>query len=147
MPKELNLYNSLTRKKEVFNPQNPNRVTLYTCGPTVYGPSHLGHARTYMNFDFFKRVLEKYAEEEVIDFARWKKAEEGEEEVGAVWPSPWGKGRPGWHIECSVMSGAHLGETLDIHGGALDLKFPHHENEIAQSEAATGKKFVNYWVH
>src|SRR3972149_8429776 len=263
MSKELRLYNSLTRKKEVFKPQNPNRVTLYTCGPTVYGPSHLGHARTYTNFDFLKRVLEyngytvrhvlnitdvhdsmieeareqkvsikeladkylehfyldleilnieppdvfprvtghiveiikmiqlliengaayekdgsvyydvsqfkgygklsgvklkeaktgtrvaldKYAKEEVADFALWKKAEEGEEEVGAVWPSPWGKGRPGWHIECSVMSGAHLGETLDIHGGALDLKFPHHEKEIAQSEAATGKKFVNYWVH
>ena len=263
MLKELELYNSLSRKKEFFQPQDPNRVTMYTCGPTVYGPSHLGHARTYTNFDFLKRVLEyngytvrhvlnitdvhdsmieeareqkvsikeladkylehfyldleilnieppdvfprvtghiveiikmiqlliengaayekdgsvyydvskfkgygklsgvklkeaktgtrvaldKYAKEEVADFALWKKAEEGEEEVGAVWPSPWGKGRPGWHIECSVMSGAHLGETLDIHGGALDLKFPHHENEIAQSEAATGKKFVNYWVH
>src|SRR3990170_3647955 len=263
MPKELNLYNSLTRKKEVFNPQNPNRVTMYTCGPTVYGPSHLGHARTYTNFDFLKRVLEyngytvrhvlnitdvhdsmieearkqvilikeladkyldhfnldleklnieppdvfprvtghiveiikmiqllikngaayekdgsvyydvskfkgygklsgvklkeaktgtrvaldKYAKEEVADFALWKKAEEGEEEVGAVWPSPWGKGRPGWHIQCSVMSQVHLGATLDIHGGWMDLKFPHHENEIAQSEAATGKPLARFWVH
>ncbi|MEX0587392.1 MAG: cysteine--tRNA ligase [Patescibacteria group bacterium] len=259
----MNLYNSLTRKVEEFKPQNPNRVTMYTCGPTVYGPSHLGHARTYINFDLLKRVLEfngytvehvlnftdvhdsmieeaqnrkvsikdlaaeyiqhfyldfeklnvepasaypqvtehipeiikmiselvkkgfayekdgsvyydvsqfkdygklsgrklaeartgtrvaadKYEREEVADFALWKKAAEGEEDVGAVWDSPWGKGRPGWHIECSVMSRIHLGDTLDIHGGGMDLKFPHHENEIAQSEAATGKKFANLWVH
>ncbi len=259
----LKLYNSLTRKIEVFEPQNPNRVTMYTCGPTVYGPSHLGHARTYVNFDFLKRVLEyhgynvrhvinltdvhdsmieeaqkrqisikeladkyiqhfyldleklnveppanfprvtehiseiirmieiliekgfayekegsvyydvskfgdygqlsgrrleaartgtrvatdKYGKEEVADFALWKKAGKGEEAVGAVWDSPWGKGRPGWHIECSVMSQTHLGDTLDIHGGGMDLKFPHHENEIAQSEAATGKKLANFWVH
>jgi cysteinyl-tRNA synthetase len=260
---KIKLYNSLTRKIEAFDPPNPNRVTMYTCGPTVYGPSHLGHARTYTNFDFLKRALEyhgykvqhvlnltdvhdsmiteaqkqkipikeladkyiqhfyldleklnieppanfprvtehipeiikmvevlvkkgfayekngsvyydvsqfkdygklsgrklaeaqtgtrvaadKYEREEVADFALWKKAGEGEEEVGAVWDSPWGKGRPGWHIECSVMSQIHLGETLDIHGGGMDLKFPHHENEIAQSEAATGRKFANFWVH
>ncbi|OGC54176.1 cysteine--tRNA ligase [candidate division WWE3 bacterium RIFCSPHIGHO2_01_FULL_48_15] len=262
----MEIYNSLSRKKEEFKPQDSNRVTLYTCGPTVYGPSHLGHARTYVNFDLLKRALEyngytvvhvlnftdvhdsmieeaqkyqggkisigklgdryidhfyhdlerlnvepanayprvtehikeivktisdlvkkgyayeksgsvyydvskfpdygklsrikreeaktgtrinadKYEREEVGDFALWKKAEPGEEEVGAVWDSPWGKGRPGWHIECSVMSKVHLGETLDIHGGALDLRFPHHENEIAQSEATTGKKFARYWVH
>lgn len=259
----MKIYNSLTRKVEDFKPQNPNRVTLYTCGPTVYGPVHLGHARTYTNFDFLKRVLEyngyqvqhvlnltdvhdsmieeaqeqnisiteladkyikhfyldleklnieppsvfprvtehikeiiqmieilvkkgfayekngsvyynlskfkdygklsgvkleeakagtrvaadKYAKEKEVDFALWKKSEEGDEEVGAVWDSPWGKGRPGWHIECSVMSKVHLGETLDIHGGGMDLKFPHHENEIAQSEAAAGKKLANFWVH
>ena len=259
----MKIYNSLSRKKEEFRPQNPNRATLYTCGPTVYGPSHLGHARTYTNFDFLKRALEyhgynvehvlnftdvhdsmieeartqgvqtkeladkyirhfhldmeklniepasaypqvtehvvgiikmiltlvdngyayekggsvyydvskfkkygklsgrklekaktgtrvaadKYEREEVSDFALWKKTEEGEAEVGAVWNSPWGKGRPGWHIECSVMSRIHLGDTLDIHGGGMDLKFPHHENEIAQSEAVTGKKFANFWVH
>lgn len=259
----MKIYNSLSRKVEDFKPQNPNRVTLYTCGPTVYGPAHLGHARTYTNFDLVKRVLEydgytvrhvlnitdvqdsmikeareqkitikeladRYIEhfyldleklnietpsvfprvtehikeiiqmieilikkgyayekdgsvyydlsefkdygklsgikikeakagtrvvvdehdkKEAIDFALWKKAGELEEGVGAVWDSPWGRGRPGWHIECSVMSGVHLGETLDIHGGGMDLKFPHHENEIAQSEAATGKKFANFWVH
>lgn len=262
----LKLYNSLSRKKEEFVPQDPNRVTLYTCGPTVYGPTHLGHARTYVNFDLLKRALEydgytvehvlnftdvhdsmidealnyqkekisikqlgdlyidrfyhdleklnvepanvyprvtehigeiikmietlvkkgyayerggsvyydvskfpeygklsrikrgdsktgtrinadKYEREEVGDFALWKKEEPGEEEVGAVWDSPWGKGRPGWHIECSVMAKVHLGETIDIHGGALDLRFPHHENEIAQSEAAPGKKFARFWVH
>ncbi len=259
----MKIYNSLTRKKEEFKPKDPNLVTMYVCGPTVYGPSHLGHARTYSNFDFLKRILEydgytvqhvlnitdvhdsmieeaekqkisikeladkyidhfyldleklnieppnvfprvtehieeiiemiqvlvrkgyayekdgsvyydvskfkkygrlsgiklqevktgtrvaidKYEKEEGIDFALWKKTTKGEEEVGAVWNSPWGRGRPGWHIECSVMSVVHLGETIDIHGGALDLRFPHHENEIAQSEAANGKKFVNYWVH
>ena len=78
-----------------------------------------------------------------LDFALWKGAKPGE----PYWESPWGKGRPGWHIECSAMSMKYLGETFDIHGGGLDLAFPHHENEIAQSEAATGKQFVRYWVH
>ncbi|KRK98342.1 cysteine--tRNA ligase [Companilactobacillus futsaii] len=78
-----------------------------------------------------------------IDFVLWKKAKPGE----IKWDSPWGMGRPGWHIECSVMSTKYLGETFDIHGGGQDLEFPHHENEIAQSEAKTGKKFVNYWMH
>lgn len=77
------------------------------------------------------------------DFALWKSA--GDDEI--FWESPWGKGRPGWHIECSTMSMKFLGETLDIHGGGKDLKFPHHENEIAQSEALTGKRFSNYWMH
>ena len=78
-----------------------------------------------------------------IDFALWKKAKPGE----INWDSPWGAGRPGWHIECSVMSTKYLGDTFDIHGGGQDLEFPHHENEIAQSEAKTGQKFVNYWMH
>lgn len=78
-----------------------------------------------------------------LDFALWKKAKEGEPK----WESPWGEGRPGWHIECSTMSQKHLGRTLDIHGGGQDLIFPHHENEIAQSEAYTGKQFVRYWLH
>jgi cysteinyl-tRNA synthetase len=81
--------------------------------------------------------------EDPLDFTLWKGAKEGE----PSWDSPWGKGRPGWHIECSVMSMKYLGETLDMHGGGLDLIFPHHENEIAQSEGATGKQFVNYWIH
>jgi cysteinyl-tRNA synthetase len=81
-----------------------------------------------------------------FDFVLWKKAKENEPpEVS--WESPWGKGRPGWHIECSVMSSHLLGDTLDIHGGGQDLIFPHHENEIAQSEAQTGKQFVKYWIH
>lgn len=78
-----------------------------------------------------------------LDFALWKSAKEGE----ASWESPWGKGRPGWHIECSAMSTCCLGNTFDIHGGGPDLKFPHHENEIAQSEGATGQTYVNYWMH
>lgn len=78
-----------------------------------------------------------------MDFALWKASKEGE----PSWPSPWGPGRPGWHIECSAMSLKHLGETFDMHGGGADLIFPHHENEIAQSEAYTGKPFVRYWVH
>ena len=77
------------------------------------------------------------------DFALWKSA--GDDEI--YWESPWGKGRPGWHIECSTMSMKYLGETLDIHGGGKDLRFPHHENEIAQSESLTGKRFSNYWLH
>ena len=77
------------------------------------------------------------------DFALWKAQKPGE----PAWDSPWGKGRPGWHIECSAMSMKYLGETFDIHCGGKDLLFPHHENEIAQSEGATGKKYVNYWMH
>ncbi|NMB07134.1 MAG: cysteine--tRNA ligase [Tissierellia bacterium] len=78
-----------------------------------------------------------------LDFALWKKAKEGE----PYWDSPWGKGRPGWHIECSVMAKTLLGDTIDIHAGGEDLQFPHHENEIAQSETLTGKPFANYWLH
>ncbi len=78
-----------------------------------------------------------------LDFVLWKAAKPDE----PSWDSPWGKGRPGWHIECSAMSMCHLGEHFDIHGGGMDLKFPHHENEIAQSEAATGHPYVNYWMH
>ncbi|MFQ5405938.1 MAG: cysteine--tRNA ligase, partial [Candidatus Micrarchaeia archaeon] len=77
------------------------------------------------------------------DFALWKKAKPGE----PSWPSPWGEGRPGWHVECSAMSMKYLGETFDIHGGGQDLIFPHHEDEVAQSEGATGKQFVKYWLH
>nr|WP_157046765.1 cysteine--tRNA ligase [Lactobacillus kalixensis] len=87
---------------------------------------------------------EQNRKEDPIDFALWKAQKEADE---IAWDSPWGKGRPGWHIECSVMSTKYLGDTFDIHGGGQDLEFPHHENEIAQSEAKTGKKFVNYWLH
>ncbi|HZW37841.1 MAG TPA: cysteine--tRNA ligase [Ignavibacteriaceae bacterium] len=89
------------------------------------------------------RIEINEAKKNPLDFSLWKKAKEGE----PFWDSPWGKGRPGWHIECSAMSCKHLGETFDIHAGGNDLIFPHHENEIAQSEAATGKHFVNYWIH
>lgn len=88
---------------------------------------------------------DEYSKDDVVDFALWKAWKEEDGDV--YWDTEIGKGRPGWHIECSVMSTKYLGETFDIHGGGVDLIFPHHENEIAQSEAKTGKKFVNYWVH
>ncbi|MBN2101171.1 cysteine--tRNA ligase [Candidatus Dojkabacteria bacterium] len=255
----MEIYDSLKRSKVQFEPIKEGHVGMYVCGPTVYGPSHLGHASTYIAFDIIRRAFEylgykvklvvnitdvhddmikqankegitifeladknikqymedlaelnilpadvfprvtehikeiiqmveklvengyayetddgvyfnvakfegygklsgikleegetgkrvetdKYDKEGVADFALWKKAKPGE----PTWPSPWGEGRPGWHIECSVMSSKYLGMPFDIHGGALDLRFPHHENEIAQSEAATGKEFVKYWMH
>jgi cysteinyl-tRNA synthetase len=89
------------------------------------------------------RVEVDEAKRDPLDFVLWKRAKQGE----PAWDSPWGPGRPGWHIECSVMSSTLLGEHFDIHGGGEDLQFPHHENEIAQSEGATGRPFVNYWMH
>ncbi len=254
----IHLYNTLSRKKEIFEPVIPNKVRIYVCGPTVYDSCHIGHARSVVVFDVLVRYLrargfevdyarnftdvddkiitkanqtglscsevsEKYIKEfyedmdalkverathepratehisDIIkivetliekdhayqidgdvyfsverfsgygklsgrkideleagarvnidprkrnpfDFALWKASKPGEPE----WDSPWGKGRPGWHIECSAMSSALLDETIDIHGGGQDLVFPHHENEIAQSEAAFGKTFVKYWMH
>lgn len=93
-----------------------------------------------------ERVAVDNTKDDPLDFVLWKQARE-EEPNEAKWPSRWGQGRPGWHIECSAMSCALLGEHFDIHGGGADLQFPHHENEIAQSEGATGKPFVNYWMH
>ncbi len=90
-----------------------------------------------------ERVAVDAAKRDPLDFVLWKSAKPGE----ASWPSAFGAGRPGWHIECSAMSCRELGETFDLHGGGYDLQFPHHENEIAQSEGATGKPFVNYWMH
>jgi len=89
------------------------------------------------------RIDVDYRKEHPMDFALWKSAKPGE----PFWPSPWGNGRPGWHIECSAMNLNHLGEQIDIHGGGNDLIFPHHENEIAQSESFTGKQFATYWIH
>ncbi|GMQ89534.1 MAG: cysteine--tRNA ligase [Gammaproteobacteria bacterium] len=89
------------------------------------------------------RVDVEQAKRDPLDFVLWKSAKPGE----PGWPSPWGEGRPGWHIECSAMATDCLGNHFDIHGGGMDLQFPHHENEIAQSEAATGEHFVNYWIH
>ena len=89
------------------------------------------------------RVDNYESKQNPLDFALWKSAKEGE----PSWPSPWGEGRPGWHIECSTMNRKTFGDQIDIHGGGRDLIFPHHENEIAQTEALTGKPFVNYWIH
>ncbi len=252
------LYNTLSQKKEVFEPFISGEVRMYACGPTVYDRAHIGHARAALTFDVIWRYLEfrgykvRYvrnytdvddkiiqraaergqpytllAEEQIeayrqdmrdlglrtptkeprathhigemidliqalmmkgvayavdgdvyfevrrapdygklshrgldelqagarieidprkrdpLDFALWKTSRPGE----PAWESPWGPGRPGWHIECSAMSMKYLGETFDIHGGGADLIFPHHENEVAQSECATGKLFARYWVH
>jgi cysteinyl-tRNA synthetase len=273
MQHQLIVYNSLSRKKELFKPLSPPFAGMYVCGPTVYGDAHLGHARPAITFDLVFRYLlhlgykvryvrnitdvghlendsdhgedkvEKKARIEQLepmevvqfftdryhqdmdllnvkrpsieprasghiieqiemvktilengfayvvngsvyfdvhqyhksrsygrlsgriledliagnrvleaqdekrhaeDFALWKKAAEGHI---MRWPSPWGEGFPGWHIECSAMSSKYLGEVFDIHGGGMDLLFPHHECEIAQSNAATGKDAVRYWMH
>ncbi|HEX2682121.1 MAG TPA: cysteine--tRNA ligase, partial [Candidatus Dormibacteraeota bacterium] len=92
-------------------------------------------------------ATDKYDKEHVSDFALWKKTQPLDEKVGAAWDAPFGRGRPGWHIECSAMSKRYLGDTLDIHAGGVDLMFPHHENEIAQSEAANHKTFARVWLH
>jgi len=254
----MKLFNSMTMKKEEFEPIEAGKVRMYACGPTVYNFIHVGNARPIIMFDVLRRyfeyrgyevkfvqnftdvddkiirraneegitsaeVAEKYIgeyftdarglgvreatvhpkateniaeiigivetliekgyayeasgdvyyrtskfdgygklshqpmedlqagarievgdiKENPMDFALWKAAKPGE----PYWESPWGNGRPGWHIECSAMSNRYLGKTIDIHCGGQDLQFPHHENEIAQSEAANGCPFVNYWLH
>jgi cysteinyl-tRNA synthetase len=254
----LNLYNSLSRTKEIFKPIKPGKVGIYVCGITVYDYCHIGHARAMVCFDVIVRylrtqfevtyvrnitdiddkIIQRAREQDIsikeltdyfidamhkntealgilapdlepratghidsiikliekliakkhayvsdngdvcfevdsykdygklsnknledlisgarveivkekkspLDFVLWKKAKPGE----PSWPSPWGEGRPGWHIECSAMAMEELGEQFDIHGGGLDLQFPHHENEIAQSESSTNKPFANYWLH
>jgi cysteinyl-tRNA synthetase len=90
---------------------------------------------------------DEYAKDNAQDFALWKAAKAEDEATGAAWDSPWGRGRPGWHLECSAMAMKYLGETFDLHAGGIDLIFPHHEDEIAQSEAATGKPFARCWCH
>lgn len=255
---ELRLYNTLTRSKEPFAPNDPERITMYVCGPTVYNYAHIGNARPVVVFDCLYRLLtalyptvvyarnitdiddkiiqaaaargcsidviseeftEKYREDmgslnalaptlepratqhlaemislterlisresayvseghvlfavesmegygalsgrkledmlagarvEVADYKRhpgdfvlWKPSSDAE----PGWDSPWGRGRPGWHLECSAMIHAHLGESIDIHGGGRDLIFPHHENERAQSCCGYGGDFVKYWLH
>ncbi len=254
----MQIYNTMSRKKEELKPIKDNTVNIYACGPTVYNFIHIGNARPICAFDVLRRYLkyrgynvkyvqnftdvddkiikraneegipanevsEKYIQEyfkdahglnvmdadihpkvtqsmdiiidivktlvdkgfayesngdvyfrtlkfkeygklskmpiedlqagaridvseqkeDALDFAVWKSAKPGE----PYWESPWGKGRPGWHIECSAMSRHHIGDTIDIHCGGQDLIFPHHENEIAQSECATGCTFANYWMH
>jgi cysteinyl-tRNA synthetase len=255
----MQIYNTMTRKKEELIPLVPGQISMYACGPTVYNYFHIGNARPFIVFDTMRRYLEyrgykvrfvqnftdiddkmirraneegttvkalgeRYiaeyyhdadalgvrrasvnpratehieeiialvgsliekgnayatpegdvyfsvrsfpdygklsgqniddlengarvdpdeAKRDPLDFALWKAEKPGE----PSWDSPWGKGRPGWHIECSAMSMSILGETFDIHGGGQDLIFPHHENEIAQSEAATGHPFARYWMH
>ena len=260
----LRLYNTLTRSVEPFEPADGKTVRMYTCGPTVYNPAHIGNFRTFLFEDLLRRVLrmhgweviqvmnltdvddkiikraneqgktitqvtdpvteifhqdrkylriedaevyptatghiaemialveqllakgiaykaddgsvyfaiarfpgygrlsrldtreiktgarvaqDDYTKENAQDFALWKAAKDEDEATGAAWDAPFGRGRPGWHLECSAMAMRYLGETLDIHGGGVDLVFPHHEDEIAQSEASTGKTFSRFWCH
>ena len=260
----LRLYNTLTRSVEPFEPVDGKTVRMYTCGPTVYNPAHIGNFRTFLFEDLLRRVLrmhgwnvvqvmnltdvddkiikrareqgktitevtdpvtaifhadrkylriedaevyptatghipemitlverllekgiaykaddgsvyfaigrfegygrlsrldtreiksgarvaqDDYTKENAQDFALWKAAKDEDEATGAAWDAPFGRGRPGWHLECSAMAMKYLGETLDIHGGGVDLIFPHHEDEIAQSEGATGKPFSRFWCH
>jgi cysteinyl-tRNA synthetase len=117
------------------------RITSF---PTYGALSHLDPAGLRAGA---RVATDKYDKESATDFALWKRAKAEDERVGAVWEASFGRGRPGWHIECSAMAMKYLGETLDIHAGGIDLLFPHHENEIAQSEAATGRQFARYWVH
>ena len=262
--REFRLYNTLTRRVEPFAPAEGDTVRIYSCGPTVYNPAHLGNFRTFLFVDLMRRVLrlrgwrvkqvmnltdvddkiirraaeqgktirevtepvteiffqdrdylriqpaelypkatdyvpqmvelvrqlvergvaylaedgsvyfaidrfpsygrlsrldkrevkagarvsqDDYSKENAQDFALWKAAKQEDEQVQAAWDSPWGRGRPGWHLECSAMAIDLLGETLDIHCGGIDLIFPHHEDEIAQSEAATGEQFSRFWCH
>jgi cysteinyl-tRNA synthetase len=111
------------------------------------GRGEKGSARPALGGSSPRIRLDKYDKESVSDFALWKKAQLVDEKLGAAWEAQFGRGRPGWHIECSAMSKRYLGETLDIHAGGVDLMFPHHENEIAQSEAANHKQFVRFWLH
>jgi cysteinyl-tRNA synthetase len=264
MPPEFRLFNTMTRSVEPFAPADGETVRIYSCGPTVYNPAHLGNFRTFLFVDLMRRTLrlrgwkvrqvmnltdvddkiirraheqkkkirevtepvtkifqedreylriepaeaypkatdyipqmidlvarliergvayvaddksvyfaidrfpeygrlsrldkrelktgarvaqDDYSKENAQDFALWKAATPNDEVTGAAWDSPWGRGRPGWHLECSAMAIDLLGETLDIHCGGIDLIFPHHEDEIAQSEAATGKQFSHFWCH
>ena len=261
---EFRLFNTMTRSIEPFAPADGETVRIYSCGPTVYNPAHLGNFRTFLFADLLRRALrlrgwkvrqvmnltdvddkiirraheqgktirqvtepitaifhedreylriepaeeypkatdyipqmialvatlierkvayvaednsvyfaidrfpsygrlsrldtrevrsgarvaqDDYSKENAQDFALWKAAKPEDEAAGAAWNSPWGRGRPGWHLECSAMAIDLLGETLDIHCGGIDLIFPHHEDEIAQSEAATGKTFSRFWCH
>src|SRR3989449_974901 len=162
----LRLYNTRTQKKETFAPRVPGRVKMYVCGPTTYDYSHLGHARSYIDFDTARMYLEflgyhvtyvvnftdieeviirraKEAGKEPLAYALWKKSK-GDE---PSWPSPWGNGRPGWHVECNAMAYKYLGAPLDIHGGGVDLKFPHHESEAMICEGAWGGEWARTWMH
>ena len=142
IPDMIKLIESLVAKKNAYVADDGS---VYFSIKSFKDYGKLAHL-DFEKLQFGARVThDEYDKEHVADFALWKAWDEKDGEV--KWPSPWGEGRPGWHIECSVMSMKNLGETFDIHCGGEDLIFPHHEDEIAQSEAATGKPFVRYWLH
>ena len=111
------------------------------------GSDPAADVQTAIQTDEEDALADEYGKDDARDFVLWKRARDLDRQVGAVWPTPWGEGRPGWHLECSAMSMHELGETFDVHTGGEDLVFPHHEDEIAQSEGATGQPFVRYWLH
>jgi len=142
IPDMIKLIETLVAKKHAYVAEDGS---VYFSIKSFKDYGKLAHL-DFDNLQFGARVShDEYDKEHVADFALWKAWDENDGPV--KWPSPWGDGRPGWHIECSVMSMKHLGETFDIHCGGEDLIFPHHEDEIAQSEAATGKPFVRFWLH
>ena len=153
----MQLYNTMTRKKEELVPLVPGKIGMYACGPTVYNYFHIGNARPFIVFDTLRRYL-TYRGYEVtfvqnftdIDDKMIRRANEEGTSVAALgerFIAEYYRDADALHIECSAMSMAILGESFDIHAGGQDLIFPHHENEIAQSEAATGKPFARYWLH
>lgn len=138
IPKMIQLIESLIEKKVAYQVDGDVYFDIQSWEP--YGALS---GRTLKELKSGARVEVDPRKKNPMDFALWKKSKEGE----PAWPSPWGEGRPGWHLECSAMSMEYFGTPFDIHGGGQDLIFPHHENELAQSEAATGKEFVRYWIH
>ena len=139
IPEMISLIEDLVRKDIAY--EKDGSVYYRIAAFSKYGK--LSGKKIEKNIAGARVDVDEYEKEDGADFVLWKNAKEGE----PSWNSPWGKGRPGWHIECSSMCMKYLGETIDIHVGGEDLIFPHHENEIAQSEASTGKQFVNYWIH
>src|SRR2546430_1485224 len=150
----------MSGQTEEFTPLNADQVRMYTCGPTVHDYAHIGNFRTFLFEDLLRRVLmqqgyqvtqvmnltdveDRIGKEALCVFAPGKARKPGEQS----WDTPLGAGRPGWHIECSGVSMKYLGESFDIHTGGVDNIFPPPENEIAQSESATGKTFARYWLH
>lgn len=147
IPQMLEMINTLMQKGIAYE----NQGSVYYRVSKFKGYGKLSKKKLEMNVAGASERVdsdEYESKEQVSDFVLWKAAKEGESDLGAAWDSPWGKGRPGWHIECSAMSVEELGPSFDIHAGGEDLIFPHHENEIAQSEGATGvEPFVKYWLH
>ncbi len=140
IPDMINMISALMEKGIAYKAEDGS---VYYRVSEFNGYGKLSKKKLEGNISGARVAQDDYEKEEGADFVLWKAAKEGE----PFWASPWGNGRPGWHIECSAMSCRHLGETIDIHAGGEDLVFPHHENEIAQSEAANGKPFVRYWLH
>jgi cysteinyl-tRNA synthetase len=143
MPEIIGMIQKIVDKGHAYQVATPSGDCDVYFDVRSYAPYGKLSKQSVDELDAGARVEVGEAKRDPLDFALWKAEKPGE----PSWASPWGKGRPGWHIECSAMSSKYLGETIDIHSGGVDLTFPHHENEVAQSEAATGKPFVNYWLH